>query len=154
MKPGIIKTLKILSWIVVLTGVVCTLKGMNVLPMHHHAPDGHVCFWKQIHVISGIIIILIMLWHGHAHRKWYAAWLKGKLKSHTPSMLLTKQTSLVFVLATVVLLLKPVMSWGIFSVLHIASTLVLAILSVRHCKSRVGNNRRYCRRRNNESAYQ
>lgn len=147
MTRGIIRTLKIPSWMVVLTGIACTIRGLNVPAMHHHAAEGHVCFWLLFHRISGLIIIAIMLWHIYKHHRWYAAWAKGKFVTPSPSMRLTRWTSIAFLSVAAVLLLKQFMPWGLFAWLHIMTALLMVVLSVRHCKSRVRRGHRQRKRR-------
>ena len=77
MNAGTIKLVKVLSWLLVITGLVYALKLFGVLPMPHPG-----CMWKKVHVVLGIITIVMCLWHCIDHWKWYKAWLNGRLRNN------------------------------------------------------------------------
>lgn len=76
MNKGMIRTTKVLLWLLSITGVIYALKMYGVLPLPH--PE---CILKKVHVVLGVITLVTSLWHCIDHWKWYKAWLKGRIRT-------------------------------------------------------------------------
>ena len=128
---GMMRFVKILLWLLAITGVVYALKVFGILPMHH--PE---CMWLKVHTFLGIVTLVMALWHCIDHWKWYKAWLRGRLKNRIPNVVLVKWTTCFFFLTMLVLLLDWAWPSKALVVAHIATASVWIALSAKHCKSK------------------
>ena len=145
MNAGTIKLVKVLSWLLVITGLVYALKLFGILPMPH--PE---CMWKKVHVFLGIITSVMCLWHCIDHWKWYKAWLNGRLRNNIRNVVLAKWTTLFFVLMIGILLLDWIWPSKLYAAAHIITAFSWMVIVSKHCKSKYGNN---CRGNRIQSGY-
>lgn len=132
--------IKILSGLLIITGIVYALKMFGVLPMHHP-----VCMWKQVHAILGIIVILMTLWHCIDNGKWFVAWMRGKLRNCVPNVLLVKWAAAFSFVSVVVLLLDFIWPSKVYAVAHIITATIWIGLAFKHCKSKSHSKQMPCR---------
>ncbi|MCD7901644.1 MAG: hypothetical protein LUH22_17840 [Bacteroides sp.] len=122
------KSLKILLYFLLITGIVPTLMLYDVLP------HSHTGVWIWLHLIPGYIFLVLVLVHCIIYRKWYKAWFAKKLKS--PKTRLTKFISVFFVLTAVSLLLEDWVSSKVFLTIHIVIGGVWMIGMLYHIKGK------------------
>ena len=131
MNKGMIRTTKVLQWLLSITGVIYALKMYGVLPLPH--PE---CMLKKVHVVLGVITLVTSLWHCIDHRKWYKAWLKGRIRNNMQEVILTKWTTGFFALMIGVLLLDWIWPSKLYATIHIITAFIWIAVAARHCKSK------------------
>jgi hypothetical protein len=73
---------KRLFWGMLLSGLICGLSGLVVLPLHVHDPLGSLplhCCMTPIHALSGLIFTSLSIYHIVLHRNWF-----GKILAKVP----------------------------------------------------------------------
>lgn len=87
------------------------------------------------HKILGYIFLALVLCHAIMHRKWYKAWLSGRLKK-TKSNQITKLLSILFLLIVVFFLFGSIFSREIYALGHSAIGLTWIMLMIYHFKAK------------------
>jgi len=95
--------------------------------------------WKLIfiltHKILGYIFLLLIFWHCLINRKWYKAWISGKIKNRKIS-LLTKWISILFLIMLFSFFFNGIFPRTIYATSHAILGITWMVLTICHIKKK------------------
>lgn len=121
-KSKLNKYLKIFLYSLLITGACA------ILPI----PGGHLC--RGLHIFSGFIFLILVGVHMSRNRKWYKAWIAGKLKNEKSK--LSKSITGYFFLMIISLSFDAFLPRSVFLIIHIWIGTVWIIGMIKHFKSK------------------
>lgn len=130
-KKKILKTIS--EWflyIILVTGIGFLPIALGIAPTL--LIDGKLLFIMP-HKILGYIFYILILYHAFIHRKWYKAWISGKIKK-TRNSQITKSISVLFLLIIILFLFGDLLPRKIYAVSHSGIGLIWIILMICHIK--------------------